>query len=121
MIELNKRKVWGSGYTFNGKAYGDPDWREKIKSFVNDQKHVIVKGRNAEKSYDFNIAGFMFYLMDIDDFIAMLDRIEIGHFDDVYLYDAYDNQERIWWQKQAVDESGRYIFISHTATEYQQL
>ena len=49
MIELNKRKVWGSGYTFNGKAYGDPDWREKIKSFVNDQKHVIVKDRNADK------------------------------------------------------------------------
>lgn len=88
---------------------------------VSDQKYVIVKGRNADKNYDFNIARFTFYFMDIDDFIAMLDRIEIGYFDDVYLYDAYDNQEQIWWQKQAVDESSRYIFISHTATECQQL
>lgn len=122
-IELNGKKVWGSGYSFNNKTYGDPAWKEKIKSLVSNQDYVIVEGRYGKNNHDahYNIKGFPFSVISKDDFLKMLDRITLGYTDDVYLYDAYENEKDIWSKKTEITERNRYIFISHTATEYQML
>lgn len=120
-IELLGRKVWGTGYSHDGKIYGDADWKKKIKTLVADQKYVIVEGRYGEKNLDFhfNIKGCPFSRIKRNDFLARLDKIEVGYCDDVYLYDAFANEKAIGTRRVAITEQSRYIFVSHTATECQ--
>lgn len=120
-IELRGRKIWGSGYSHRGKTYGDSDWKEKIKTLVLDQDFVVVEGRygNNNHDYHFLIKGFPFSLIGKDDFLEKLDKITIGFGDDVYLYDAFEND--IMTKKVEINEKNRYIFVSHTATEFQML
>ena len=121
MIDLNGRKVWGTGYSRDGKQYGDIDWKEKIKELVTTQEYVIVEGRYGKNNLDFhfNIKGFPFSLVTKDKFLEMLDGINVGYTDVVYLYDAFENKKAIWSEKMEITETNRYIFVSHTATEYQ--
>lgn len=122
-IELRGRKIWGSGYSRHGKTYGDSDWKEKIKELVSDQDFVIVKGRYGKNNHDYHflIKGFPFSLISKDDFLEKLDKITIGLGDDVYLYDAFENIDSIWSVNNDITEKNRYIFVSHTATEFQML
>lgn len=121
MIDLNGRRVWGTDYSHDGKRYGDIDWKDKIKELVSDQKYVIVEGRYGKNNLDFhfNIKGFPFSLVTKDKFLVMLDGINVGYTDDVFLYDAFENKKIIWSEKKEITDTNRYIFISHTATEYQ--
>ena len=122
-IDLNGRKVWGSGYHSNGKHNGDDDWKEKIKALVSNQDYVLVAGRHGKGNLDFhyNIKGFPFSQVSKDEFLRKLEKIEVGYFDDVFLYDAFENEKDIWSKKMDITEHNRYIFVSHTATEYQML
>lgn len=120
-IELNGRKVWGTGYNRNGEKYGDENWKEKIKSLITNQDYVIVKGNYDKNNHDYhyNIKGFPFSLMSKDKFLKKLNKITVGYCDDVYLYDAFENEKAIWSKKIDITERNRYIFISHTATDCQ--
>ena len=120
-IELNGRKVWGTGYSRDGRQYGDTDWKNKIKELVSEQEHVIVEGRYGKNNLDFhfNIKGFPFSLMPKEQFLEMLEGVSVGYTDDVYLYDAFENEKAIWSEKVKVSKTNRYIFVSHTATECQ--
>ena len=90
MINLNGRKVWGTGYVSDGKVYGDIDWKNKIKNLVEDQQFVIVKGRYGEDNldYHYNIKGHVFSLIEKNKFLKNLDKINVTYFDNVFLYDA---------------------------------
>ena len=121
MIDLNGRKAWGTGYSRDGKQYGDTNWKDKIKELVANQEYVIVEGRYGKNNLDFhfNIKGFPFSLVSKDKFLKILDGMNVGYTDDVYLYDAFENKKAIWSEKMEITETNRYIFISHTATECQ--
>lgn len=120
-IELKGCKVWGTGYNRDGKQFGDIDWKEKMKNLVSNQDYVIVQGRYGRKQGDFhyNIKGFPFSLLDKDTFVEILDNLTVSYFDDVDLYDAFENLQYIHSKNKSITEKNRYIFISHTATEYQ--
>ena len=122
-IELNGRVVWGTGYSHDRRRYGDEDWKEKIKEYVSKQDFVIVQGRYGDNNLDFhfNIKGFPFSLVSRDAFLSMLDKITVGHTDNVFLYDALENLNNIWSGGTTTLDRNRYIFISHTATECQLL
>lgn len=120
-IELKGRKVWGTGYSHGDKNYGDSDWKDKIKSLVSDQEYVIVEGRYGDKNldYHYNIKGFVFSLITKEKFLEKLEEITVGFTDDVYLYDAFENENAIWSKKKDITETNHYIFVTHTATDYQ--
>lgn len=73
-IELNGRKVWGTGYQHNGQSYGDINWKEEIKALMEDQEHVLVEGRYGERNNDFNcnIKGFAFSLITKEEFLKKI-------------------------------------------------
>lgn len=122
-IELNRRKVWGSGFSRNGQPYGDIDWKDKIKALISDQDYVIVEGRYGENNLDFhyNIKGIPFSQISLKHFLQKLESINLGFGDDVYIYDAFDNEKAIWTKKLGITEKNRYIFVSHLSTEVQML
>lgn len=120
MVILNHCKARGCGYQQRGKTYGDTDWKEKIKSLVSGQSHIIVKSKNTYA--EFNIHGYGFRRVETEEFLKKLDRIKtLGFGEDIYLYDASENEEAIWSGQELITEQCRYIFISHTATECQML
>ena len=120
-IELKGHKVWGTGYHRDGEQYGDSDWKDKIKTLISDQDYVIIQGRYGKKSNDFHyiIKGYVFSLLSKDAFLEILDNLNLSYFDDVDLYDAFENLQYIYSKNKSITEKNRYIFISHTATEYQ--
>lgn len=117
MIELRGRKVWGSG----SSGYGDQNWKEKMKSLISNQDYVIVEGRYEGGKYHYFMDCHPFSLLNKEEFLQKLDKMNLGYGDNVYLYDIFENEKIIWVKKTDITERNRYIFVSHTATECQML